>query len=208
MGMGTVPLGPQAGFGFNPNTGDAFGVGQNQFAPALGGPQAGFGFGYNPNTGDAYGVQPGGGTPVTGGPDQLPSVGMGGGKGGIIGMLPGVIAGQVPQLPGGAQLPGIPPSPIQGQNQTTPFPGQQQPITQGTGQLPPGFGAPSPIDRSQIGLGQLVGGPAGRPIMNPPVNRFVPPMAPGVRPAAAVSRMNTARPGMVTPTATTRTRTR
>lgn len=126
-------------------------------------------------------------------PQGLPTGGGTGGKG-IGGMLPGIIAGQMPQLPGGAQLPGLP--------QAGQFPGQQQPITQGNGQLPPGFGALSPIDRSQIspgasigfgmppqgygmppqGAGQMVGGPAGRPIMNPPVNRFAPPNAPGVRP--------------------------
>mgnify|MGYP003338154109 CR=1 FL=1 len=57
---------------------------------------------------------------------------------------------------------------------------------------------------------QLVGGPAGRPIMNQPapVNRFAPPNAPGVRPAAAVSTANQARPGAVTPNRYTRKRVR
>jgi hypothetical protein len=75
--------------------------------------------------------------------------------------------------------------------------GQQQPITQGTGQLPPGFGALSPIDRSQIGNAQI-----GM------TNRFAPPNAPGVRraqplpaparvPAARVSNANVNAPARV-----------
>lgn len=113
----------------------------------------------------------------------LPTDGMGGGKsmGGIGGMLPGIIGGQLPQDAFG-QLVGNVPTPMTPPMQSAQFPNQQQPITQGNGQLPPGFGAPSPVDRSQIGPGaQLIGGPAGRPIMNPPVNRFAPPNAPGVR---------------------------
>lgn len=44
------------------------------------------------------------------------------------------------------------------QNTNTVFPGnQQQPMTQGNGQLPPGFGAPSPIDRSQINPNVSIG---------------------------------------------------
>jgi len=55
--------------------------------------------------------------------------------------------------------------------------GQQQPMTQGTGQLPPGFGNLSPIDRSQIGGAQIG--------MTTPANRFAPPNAPGVRTTSA-----------------------
>lgn len=90
------------------------------------------------------------------GPAPLPTDGMSGGKG-IGGMLPQVIAGQVPQLPGNAPMPMPMP---------TPMPGQ----------------------------GQLVGGPAGRPIMNPPTNRFAPPNAPGVRMQPRVSSLNQANP--------------
>jgi hypothetical protein len=79
----------------------------------------------------------------------------------------------------------------------SPFQNQQQPITQGTGQLPPGFGALSPIDRSQIGNAQI-----GM------TNRFAPPNAPGVRraqplpaparvPAARVSNANVNTPARV-----------
>jgi hypothetical protein len=50
----------------------------------------------------------------------------------------------------------------------SPFKNQQQPITAGTGQLPPGFGAPSPIDRSQLGGAQRVGGPVNKPIIGGP----------------------------------------
>jgi len=43
-------------------------------------------------------------------------------------------------------------------NTNTVFPGnQQQPMTQGDGQLPPGFGALSPIDRSQINPSASIG---------------------------------------------------
>jgi len=92
----------------------------------------------------------------------LPSVGMPGGKSGA--MPPGVGIGFGPapidnqfaptQDPMAAQ------SPVPSQNPpvSQPMqqaPGQQQPFTQGTGQLPPGFGALSPIDRSQIGIGQI-----------------------------------------------------
>jgi len=43
-------------------------------------------------------------------------------------------------------------------NTNTVFPGnQQQPMTQGNGQLPPGFGALSPIDRSQINPSASIG---------------------------------------------------
>jgi len=50
----------------------------------------------------------------------------------------------------------------------SPFKNQQQPIREGTGQLPPGFGAPSPIDRSQLGGAQRVGGPVDKPIIGGP----------------------------------------
>jgi hypothetical protein len=97
--------------------------------------------------------------------------------------------------------------------------GQQQPITAGTGQLPPGFGSLSPIDRSQIGRGQI--GMTGAP-----ANRFAPPNAPGVRtarqsqpppaparvPAARVSNTNVQTPARVAPRSApkpiTRTRSR
>jgi hypothetical protein len=47
-------------------------------------------------------------------------------------------------------------------NTNTVFPGnQQQPMTQGDGQLPPGFGALSPIDRSQINPSASIGMPSG-----------------------------------------------
>lgn len=56
----------------------------------------------------------------------------------------------------------------------SPFKNQQQPIREGTGQLPPGFGAPSPIDRSQLGGAQRVGGPVDKPIIGgPPRNDLI-----------------------------------
>jgi hypothetical protein len=103
------------------------------------------------------------------------------------------------------------PMPIAGQpgGKSGPLMGSQQPITQGTGQLPPGFGELSPIDRSQINPGASMGfGMSPMPMPQPgqgggkssppmsvqpmpmpapmpspqPVNRYAPPMAPGVRP--------------------------
>jgi len=74
-------------------------------------------------------------------PSGLPSVGMPGGKSGAMPQSQDALAMQ---------------SPVPSQNPpVSQFPGQQQPMTQGTGQLPPGFGALSPIDRSQIGIGQI-----------------------------------------------------
>lgn len=127
----------------------------------------------------------------------LPTTGIGGGKG-IGGMLPDIIAGQMPQLPGGGQFPGMP---LQGQLVGGPA---ERPIFNPTPQLPGG---------------QMVGGPAGRPIFNPgnigiqggPVNRFAPPNAPGVRtalPGAPVSATNMANARTFAPRPFTRPRVR
>lgn len=129
-------------------------------------------------------------------PNTLPTVGMSG-KG--IGSLMGGALGGGGQLLNQIGLPqvGNAVGQLGGVAQQM-FPNQQQPITQGNGQLPPGFGAPSPIDRSQIGNAQIGFGPA-------PVNRFAPPNAPGVRmPPRAGVPVQQAR--QVTPNQYTRTR--
>ena len=139
--MGGQPNSPQAGFGFNPRTGDAFGTGQNQFGnqpPALN-PQAGFGlgpgigmggganpgagFGFNPNTGDAFGVQSGGGqnqfAPALGGPQAGSGFGFNPNTGDAFGVQLGVN----PQPVGGPA-----PLPSQGMG------GSMQPPTRNYGQ--------------------------------------------------------------------------
>jgi hypothetical protein len=135
--------------------------------------------------------------------DGLPTVGMGGGKSGSL--PPGVGIGMPGQIfmPSQDSLAAQSPVPSQNPPVAQPivqppmaqFPGQQQPITQGTGQLPPGFGNLSPVDRSQIAPNAGVGfGPA----MQPFANRFAPPNAPGVRPASMVSAANQMNPRTVT----------
>ena len=119
------------------------------------GPGVGFGVGlpdpnYDPSM-DQTNTMP----PVSG----LPTQGMGGGK--SMGGLGDLVSGALGQVGGVAQQI---------------FPNQQQPITQGNGQLPPGFGALSPIDRSQIGNAQIgMTAPAQVGTTQSPVPSQIPP---------------------------------
>jgi hypothetical protein len=113
-------------------------------------------------------------------PPSLPTQGSAGGKSGGLGNMFSGIANQIVNplinnVASQAQTPqqkaiasGL------GQaannfNQTITAP-LQQPMTQGTGQLPPGFGALSPIDRSQIGIGQIGMTGRSRNLNGPPAN--------------------------------------
>ena len=179
------------------------------------GPGVGFGVGLPQPGGDPTSIQ--GNQPA---PNPLPTDGMGGGKsmGGIGNLVGGALGGNPQDMMQSYNniLTGTPSQAYQPNFNAppTPFPNQQQPITQGNGQLPPGFGALSPIDRSQIGNAQIGFGmppSAGfnsplrtqlpqQPLQQPqPMNRFAPPNAPGVR---------RAQPTRVAPKPTTRNRLR
>jgi hypothetical protein len=155
------------------------------FGPGLPQPDAQQGYGMDPATGMPFGSQP-------------PGTGLD-----IQGNQPA--ANLLPQTGGPAPIPGMPNSGMGGGKSAPIFGGgQQQPITQGTGQLPPGF-VPSPIDRSQIGPGAQIGmtgsGIYGRDMsgnanmtpmqggmgtMTTPANRFAPPGPGQTRPTAGV----------------------
>jgi len=184
MGMSFNPGNQGGPYQARPDLGPGVGFGAGLPQPN----QGGAGGGWSEDPGFGYGVMPpeynqDGGLDAFGNPGTNPYMAGGGpayesdyaqGAGPGFGYnpppeevgSPGVVLDQGGGY--GVEPPVQTPAPMQ----TAQFMNQQKPITQGTGQLPPGFGAPSPIDRSQIspnaraGFGMPINGAMTRGNLN------------------------------------------